>query len=536
MRLQGAVSPTHAVLLAGILVCAWGLGLSVEEREGIEGEWALKDGEVLRAQSEPLRASALISKHTLRRAAAALGTDDIAAARQQLRSGKWVTLADSELVRTQRLSDVEVRQINAFNDSVLRDAAKKTWSAALGFGAHDIFHLLNATGRSRVVIFGDSTQEEMARHLGYSLLRVTAQNSSRQFSWADGSSEPVEVPSQCLSSAARANQEYTVQDSVLGPIIYQPLHFTELLKSTETCPGAPSESLSQYCQFAVRAQRSDVLIFHLGEHFKSAKDVRTELGSILKWLQKTGVTTSSKLILFRDVATQHFLNSLGTGFYVDWRKDATPVLPKKATAKKAAKTLEDTKEEDRGPCWEMDGERNFAMKPSGTQCDPKKRRQCGPIERPATSFQNDALVRGLGESSIGRRLHWQTYTADRWDMRTPPGFSKSGWGGWPGFATAHDRAIVSRKTADCTHFFPQDALNDISADRVAHPNDFPALAAEPRSSVWMLGALLYQPLWDEVMLEILEWAVKSGNDEWRSAFSEPGAEVCNPAGELIAAA
>ena len=91
---------------------------------------------------------------------------------------------------------------------------------------------------------------------------------------------------------------------------------------------------------------------------------------------------------------------------------------------------------------------------------------------------------------------------------------------------------MSRKTADCTHFFPQDALNDISLT----PNDFPALAAEPSSSVWMLGALLYQPLWDEVMLEILEWVVKSGNDEWRSAFSEPGAEVCNPAGELIAAA
>jgi hypothetical protein len=47
-------------------------------------------------------------------------------------------------------------------------------------------------------------------------------------------------------------------------------------------------------------------------------------------------------------------------------------------------------------------------------------------------------------------------------------------------------------------------------------NEFPALAAEPRASVWMLGALLYQPVWDELMrLEILDWAVKSGNDESR---------------------
>jgi hypothetical protein len=100
---------------------------------------------------------------------------------------------------------------------------------------------------------------------------------TRQTEWL---SVPTAVPSQCFSSAARANQEYTVQHSVVGPTTYLPLHFTGFLNTTEVCPEAPSETLSEYCKFAVQAQSSDVLVFHLGEHFKSAEAVKTELGSL----------------------------------------------------------------------------------------------------------------------------------------------------------------------------------------------------------------------------------------------------------------
>ena len=298
---------------------------------------------------------------------------------------------------------------------------------------------------------------------------VRVHATTRQTEWL---SVPTAVPSQCCSSAARANQEYTVQDSVLGPTTYLPLHFTGFLNTTEVCPEAPSETLGEYCKFAVQAQSSDVLVFHLGEHFKSAEAVKTELGSLAElaaenWLGASWPLQANFLVPRRlhaalpELARHRILRGLAQGRQAGRRR---PVLG--------------------------NGRGTQLLRQGHKRCD------CGPIERPTTPFQNDALVSGFGESSTGRRLHWQIYTAGRWDMRPPPGFSRCA-----GDATAHDREIVSRKTADCTHFFPSTRATIWNAP--AALTNFQRLRPSPGASVWMPGALLYQPVF------VLDWASKA---------------------------
>jgi hypothetical protein len=177
-------------------------------------------------------------------------------------------------------------------------------------------------------------------------------------------------------------------------------------------------------------------------------------------------------------SAQHFVSSAGTGLYEDYVGDAGG---------------------------------------DALTADQQSAAQCGPITN-VNNWRNLLLDEQLEKFNMsGHKLHWYEYTAEvrrcaphhahmpayvaaalppmqRWDMHPPPFKGKS----------------------DCTHMFPTDVtfeqMEELSKGWGKGKKDIESIGQ------YAVSSLLYEPLWDELALQLFEWLVrdrKPRDSSWR---------------------